>query len=39
MAPISKLSIINVGEANGPDPIITHNGAEVLEYLFGDDIE
>jgi hypothetical protein len=27
-----------VGKANGPDLIITHNGAEVLECLYGDGI-
>jgi hypothetical protein len=27
-----------VGEASDPDPIITHNGAEILECLYGDDI-
>ncbi len=32
------MSIVDVGKASGPDPIITHNGVEVLEYLCGDGI-
>ncbi len=38
MIPINQSSIVDVGETNGPDPIITHNGAEVFECLYGDDI-
>jgi hypothetical protein len=29
---------MDVGETNGLDPIITHNGVEVLECLYGDAI-
>jgi hypothetical protein len=32
------LSVVDVGEASDPNPIITHNGAEVLECLYGDGI-
>jgi hypothetical protein len=38
MAPINQLSTVDMGEANDPDPVITHNGVEVLKYLFGDHI-
>ncbi len=35
---INQLLIVDVGETSGPNPIITHNGAEVLEHLCGDNI-
>jgi hypothetical protein len=35
---INKLSIVDVGETNGLDHVISHNGAEVLECLCGDGI-
>jgi hypothetical protein len=38
MAPINKLLNIDVGEGNNIDLVVTHNGAEVLECLCGDDI-
>jgi len=36
--PINESSVVDVGETNDPDAIITHNGAKVLECLYGDDI-
>ncbi len=38
MTPINQLSMVDVGETNGPNPIITRNGAEVLECFYGDGI-
>ncbi len=38
MIPINQLSTVDVGETSGLDPIITHNGVEVFECLYGDDI-
>jgi hypothetical protein len=38
MVLINQLSIINVGEGSGDDLVITHNGAKVLECLYGDGI-
>ncbi len=35
---INQSLIVDVGETSGLDPIITHNGAKVLECLCGDDI-
>jgi hypothetical protein len=35
---INQSSVVDVGEANGCDPIITRNGMEVLECLCGDGI-
>jgi hypothetical protein len=35
---INELLVVDMGETTGPDPIITHNGVEVLECLCGDDI-
>jgi hypothetical protein len=32
------LSIIDVGKGNDVDPVITHNGAKVLECFCGDGI-
>jgi hypothetical protein len=34
--PINQSLVVDVGETNGPNLIITHNGAEVLECLHGD---
>ncbi len=36
--PINQLLVVDVGEPNGHDLVITHNGAEVFECLCGDDI-
>jgi hypothetical protein len=38
MAPITQSSIINVGKGSDSDLVVTHNGAEVLECLYGDGI-
>jgi hypothetical protein len=38
MAPINQLLVVDVGGANNIDPVVTHNGAEVLECLCGDGI-
>jgi hypothetical protein len=38
MAPINQSSIVDVGETNGPNLVITHNDTKVLECLCGDDI-
>jgi hypothetical protein len=38
MAPINQSSVVNVGEGNNVDPIVTHNGADVLECFYGNDI-
>ncbi len=38
MAPINQSLVRDVGEGNNIDPIVTHNGAEVLECLCGDGI-
>jgi hypothetical protein len=35
MAPINQSSIVDMGETNGPNIVITHNDMEVLEYLCG----
>jgi hypothetical protein len=35
---INYSSIVDVGKASGLDPIITHNGVQVLECLCGDNI-
>jgi hypothetical protein len=29
---------MDAGETNGPNLVITHNGVEVFECLYGDDI-
>jgi hypothetical protein len=33
MVLINHSSVVDVGEVNGADPIVTHNGVEVLECL------
>jgi hypothetical protein len=38
MTSINQSLVVDVGETNGPNPIITHNGAKVLECLRGDNI-
>ncbi len=35
---INWLSVVDAGETNGPDHVITHSGVEVFECLYGDDI-
>jgi len=36
--PINHSSIVDVGEGNGVNLVVTHNDAKVLECLYGDDI-
>ncbi len=38
MAPINQSSIVDVGVGSNIDSVVTHNGAEVLECLCGDNI-
>jgi hypothetical protein len=38
MTLINQLSVVDVGEGSNADPIVTHNGVEVLECLCGDGI-
>ncbi len=37
-SPINQLLAVDMGETSGLDPIITHNGVEVLECFYGDKI-
>jgi hypothetical protein len=38
MTLINQSSTVDVGEVHGSDLVITHNGAEVFERFYGDDI-
>jgi len=38
MAPINQSLVIDVGKGNNIDLVVTHNGAKVLECLYGDGI-
>jgi hypothetical protein len=38
MALINHSLVVDVGEGSGAETIVTHNGVEVLECLYGDGI-
>jgi hypothetical protein len=38
IVPINQSLVVDKGEISSPDPVITHNGAKILECLCGDDI-
>ncbi len=38
IARILQQSVVDVGEGNNTNPIVTHNGAKIFECLYGDDV-